>query len=526
MKKMITFSIFTFTIFIFGCNRQLDIAPIGVLSEEQLSRVENIDKMVTAAYSTLGNGDINVSMSLWQFGDVLSDDAYKGGRAEDDGADLHNMEIFVNTIPTFFQLNDHWREAYIGINRANAALRLLNNFSETDFPLKKNRQGELRFLRGVYYFVVKLLYRNIPYVDENLTVDDISKLSNREFTNDQLWDKIAADFQFAADNLPAIQNDKGRPTQAAAYGYLAKTRLYQGYTQDDNYNVIAVNATRMQQVVDAANKVIASSFRLENDFANNFLPGSFENGPEALFAIQFSQNDGTLLGRLNYGDALNVPQGLGCCDFHKPSQNLVNAYRTNANGLPLIDNYNDQDVDLSTNTVDPRLGHTVAIPGHGWKYEPKKRIFLASWSRNSGVYGTYASLKENVSPDCGCFFVTGAFRPNSKNKILLRYADVLLMKAEALVELGKHDEALPIVNQLRNRAAQSVALLKDVNDNPNANYVVNTYQPGVNVTWNQETARKAVRFERRLEMAMESSRFFDLVRWGIAEPVLNAYFAK
>ena len=126
------------------------------MSEEQIARAENVDKMVTAAYSTLGNGDINVSMSLWQFGDVLSDDAYKGGRAEDDGADLHNMEVFVGTIPTFFQLNDHWREAYIGINRANAALRLLNNFSETDFPLKKNRQGEMRFLRGVYYFVVKL----------------------------------------------------------------------------------------------------------------------------------------------------------------------------------------------------------------------------------------------------------------------------------------------------------------------------------------------------------------------------------
>src|SRR5688500_16138007 len=125
MKKIITLSIFTSTIFIFGCKRQLDIAPIGVLSEEQIARVESIDKMVTATYSTLGNGDINVSMSLWQFGDVLSDDAYKGGRAEDDGADLHNMEVFVGTIPTFFQLNDHWREAYIGINRANASLRLL-----------------------------------------------------------------------------------------------------------------------------------------------------------------------------------------------------------------------------------------------------------------------------------------------------------------------------------------------------------------------------------------------------------------
>ncbi len=516
---------FSFALLNFCCNRKLDVYPIGVLSEEQIARAENIDKMVTAAYSTLGNGDINVSFSLWQFGDVLSDDAYKGGRAEDDGADLHNMEVFVNTMPTFFQLNDHWREAYIGINRANAALQLLSNMSETEFPLKKNRQGEARFLRGVYYFAVKLIYRNIPYVDENVAAEDIPNLSNREFTNDQLWDKIAADFQFAAENLPATQSQKGRATQAAAYGYLAKARLYQAYTQDDNYNITGINTALMQEVVNAADKVIASSFRLEDDFANNFLPGAFENGPESLFAIQFSQSDGTRLGRLNYGDALNVPQGLGCCDFHKPSQNLVNAFKTDVNGLPLLDNFNQQDLDLSVNTVDPRLGHTVAIPGHGWKYEPKKRIFQASWSRNPGVYGTYASLKENVSPDCTCFVGTPPFFPNSKNKIILRYADVLLMKAEALVELGRHDEALPIINQLRTRAAQSATLLIDANDNPNANYSISTYQPGINITWTQEVARKAVRFERRLEMAMESSRFFDLVRWGIAEPTLNTYFA-
>jgi starch-binding outer membrane protein, SusD/RagB family len=524
MKKILIFSIATLVIFNPACKKQLDIDPIGILSEDQVSRIENVDKMVTATYSTLGNGDINVSMSLWQFGDVMSDDSYKGGRAEDDGADLHNMEIFVNTIPTFFQLNDHWREAFLGVNRANSALRFLNDLTDAQFPLKKSRQAEMRFMRGFYYFVVKLIYRNIPYFDETLTTDEISKLSNRQYSNDQLWDNIAADFQFAADNLPAIQADKGRPTQASANGYLAKARLYQAYTQDEDYNVTGINTQRLQQVVDAADKVIASSYRLETDFANNFLPGAFENGPESLFAIQFSQNDGTTLGRLNYGDALNVPQGLGCCDFHKPSQNLVNAYRTDANGLPLLDNFNSQDVDLATNTVDPRLAHTVAIPGFGWKYEPKKRTFEVSWTRNPAVYGTYASLKENVSPDCGCFFITGPFRPNSKNKIVLRYADVLLMKAEALIELGRQDEALPIINQLRTRASQSTGLLKNASDNPSANYLVGTYQPGVNITWNQETARNVLRFERRLEMAMESSRFFDLVRWGIAESVINQYF--
>jgi hypothetical protein len=254
MKKLIILSSFSLIFFSIACKKQLDIAPIGVLSEEQVARPENVEKMVTSTYSTLGNGDINVSMSLWQFGDVLSDDSYKGGRAEDDGADLHNMEIFVNTLPTFFQLNDHWREAYVGINRANSALRLLNNISDTDMPLKKSRQAEMRFMRGFYYFVVKLMYNNIPYVDETLSGEDITKLSNRQFTNDQLWDKMAADFQFAADNLPATQSEKGRPTQAAANGFLAKARLYQAYTQDENYNVTNINPARLQEVIAAADK--------------------------------------------------------------------------------------------------------------------------------------------------------------------------------------------------------------------------------------------------------------------------------
>jgi hypothetical protein len=526
MKKIIALFISSFALLVFSCKKKLDIVPKGVLNEDQIANAANVDRLVTAAYSTLGNGDINVSFSLYQFGDVLSDDAYKGGRDEGDGADLHNMEIFINTLPTFFQLNGHWTQAYIGINRANTALSYLNKVNETEFPNKKVRQGEMHFLRGIYYLAIKTIFRNIPWVDESVPSDDIPKLSNRQFTNDQLWDKIATDFQFAADNLPATQSDKGRPTKIAAYGYLAKARLYQAYTQDENYNVTGISSNRLLQVIDAADKVIGSSFRLETDFANNFLPGGFENGPEVLFAIQFSQNDGTQLGRLNYGDALNVPQGLGCCDFHKPSQNLVNAFKTDANGLPMLDTFNDQDLNLATNTVDPRLLHTVAIPGQGWKYEPKKRIFQNSWSRNPGVYGYYASLKENVSPDCSCFVGTPPFFPNSKNKPLLRYADVLLMKAEALVELGRQDEALPIVNLIRTRAGQSTGLLKDANDNPAANFLIKTYVPGANINWTQDNARKAVRFERRLEMAMESSRFFDLVRWGIAEPTLNTYFTK
>ncbi|MEO8111429.1 MAG: RagB/SusD family nutrient uptake outer membrane protein [Ginsengibacter sp.] len=506
-----------------SCKKQLDIAPQGVLSPEQVATPDNIDNFVIAAYSELGNGDINVSFSLFEYGDVRSDDAYKGGRDEGDGQEFHFMETFTNTRPDLWPIDGLWYRIYVGISRTNTALGYLDNIDEGVYPMKTKRTAEMRFLRGFYYFMLKELFNHVPYIDETMPTEDYATVSNVGLSSDSLWEKIAGDFQFAADNLPATQPDAGRPVKAAAYGFLAKTKLYQGFKQDDSHNVTGVDAQKMQEAVNACDQAINSQFHLENDYGYNFLPEEYENGPESMFAIQFSRDDGTLYGRVNEGDALSVPQGLGCCDFHKPSQNFVNAFRVDANGLPLLDNFNDKDVDLSNDYVDPRLDHTVSIPDHNWKYEPA-HIVKQSWSRNPGVYGYYNSMKENVSPDCDCFVPTPPFFPNSKNKIQMRFAEILLMKAEALIELGRQDEALPLINDVRARAAKSTALLKDANGNDEDKFKVGLYQPGVNITWDQGTARKALRFERRLELGQENQRFFDLVRWGIADVVLNNYF--
>lgn len=522
MKKVLL-SFFLLTLLVVGCKKEIDIAPLGVLSPEQVANPENIDKFVIAAYAPMGNGDINVSFSIWQYGDVRSDDAYKGGRDEGDGQEFHFMETFANLRPEAWPIDGLWYRIYVAIGRANIALNYLNQIDAAKYPLKAARQGEMRFLRGYYYFLLKQLFNRIPYIDETVAQDEYKNISNTALTSEAVWEKIAADFQFAADNLPVKQTDVGRPAKAAAFGFLAKTKLFQAYKQDERYNVTGIDQQKLQEVVAAADKAMNGGFRLETDYANNFLPGSFENGPESMFAIQYSQEDGTLYGRLNYGDALSVPQGLGCCDFHKPSQNFVNAFRTDANGLPLLDDFNARDINPSADNVDPRLNHTVGMPEFNWKYEPK-HVYKESWNRNPGVYGVYASMKENVSPDCDCFVQTPPFFPNSKNKILLRYAEVLLMKAEALIELGRQDEALPLINQVRTRAAQSTGLLKTAGGTPEAKYKVSTYQPGVNINWTQETARKALRFERRLELGQEAQRFFDLVRWGIAAETLNAYF--
>lgn len=115
---------------------------------------------------------------------------------------------------------------------------------------------------------------------------------------------------------------------------------------------------------------------------------------------------------------------------------------------------------------------------------------------------------------------------SAKNRDIIRFDDVILWKAEALIELDRELEALPLINQIRERASVSTSLLQDVDGKPTGKFVIDTYKPGENCTWDNNYARQALRWERRLEFAMEGFRFFDLVRWGIAAEYMNDYFAS
>jgi len=521
MKKLIyLFAIAT----LFSCSDFLDVTPKGVLSDAQVSSPEKVDNTVNAAYASLGNDHYDKPFSLWPYGNVRSGDAYKGGRDEGDIQNFYFMEIFKNVKSDFGELDGLWFQYYVGISRANSALKTLNTLTEADFPKLKIRQAECRFIRAHYYFQLKEIWKYVPFIDETIAIADYPTISNRVLTNDQLWDKIADDFKFGVDNLPAIQTEIGRANKAAATAYLAKTRLFQAYEQDDRNNVTSINATKLQQVVDLIN-TIPATYGLVDDYADLFTPGATENGRESLFAIQFSnKGDGTTFGRLNFGDVLATPMGIGCCDFHKPSKNLANAFKTDpATGLPMFDTYDAAPLDLSTDKVDPRLNHTIAIPGHPWKYDPTT-LYQVSWNRTPDVYGVYASLKENVCKTC--YTQVGPFYGNTKNRMILRFADVLLMKAEALIELGggaNLETARQIINQIRTRAANSTAHLKMADNSFESQFNVGTY--GL-AGWDQSYARKALRWERRLELAMEGNRFFDLVRWGIADTYMNGYFAS
>ncbi|GAA4298275.1 RagB/SusD family nutrient uptake outer membrane protein [Aestuariibaculum suncheonense] len=523
MKKIIyIFSCLALTLTI-SCEDFLDNTPKSVLFEESLVTPENVEGFITSAYAALGNDHYDTPFSLWPYGNVRSDDAYKGGSGTNDIQAFHFFEVSNNIRTDFGELDRLWYNCYVGISRANKAIGALNKIDENDFPLKSTRLGEMHFVRAHFYFMLKVMFKHVPYVTEATLPEEYNLISNRDLSDNELWEAIASDFEYAANHTPDSQAQVGRINKYAAYAYLAKTRLYQAYEQDENYNVTNINQQTLQKVVDATDEILGA-FSLEPDYAFNFLSGSYENGPESIFAIQYSDNDGTLYGRLNFGDVLSVPQGLGCCDFHKPSQNLVNAFKTNSDGLPMFDTYNDTDLDyhqLNNYDVDPRLYHTVAIPGLPFKYHPDY-TYEENWNRSPGTYFYFASLKENVQPDCDCFVNIDPFYGNSKNRIIIRYADVLLMRAEALIELGKHNDALPIINEIRSRASVSTTLTSSYT----SNNFIKQYEDGVNCNWTQDFARQALRWERRLEFAMEGSRFFDLVRWGIASETLNAFYAE
>lgn len=530
MKNIISINIIA--CFLFGlssCDDFLNESPKGAVFEEQLDSPENIEKLVITTYSALGNEHFQQPLNPWPYGNLRAGDAYKGGAGTGDMGDFHLFETFVYMRDNVGMLDRRWYQGYKAISRANTALAKLNTVSATDFPLKDLRIAEVRFLRAHFYFDLKILFKHIPYVDETVPVEDYKTISNVELTDKEGWEYIIGEFRFAADNLGEPTDELGRIHKWMAKAYLAKALLYAAYEQDEKHNVISINSDKLKEVVSLTQEIISSGkYSLSGDFADNFL-WETQNGRESIFAIQYSVNDGTMFGRLNFGAMLNYPMNseYGCCGFHSPSQNLVNSFKTDSKGLPMFDDFNTISIstpeDLQNNNIDPRLLHSVAIPGLPYKYKPDF-IFAESWTRQPETYGAFMSLKEVVLPDCPCFKKTLPFMSSAKNRDIIRYDDLLLWQAEALIELDRPAEALPIINSIRQRAAKSTDLLEDMKGNKTGNFFVDEYKPGVNCpAWDKAFATKALRWERRLEMALEGYRFFDLVRWGIAEETVNEY---
>ncbi len=506
--------------------------PQGTLSDEQVKNPAYVDNMVTSAYAIFTTAeDINSSFSMWNF-DVRSDDAYKGGSSTNDGDVFHQLEVEQGVLPTNWNLNDMWVRIYNSLSRVNTAIGVLESCDDS-YSLKKERLAEMKFLRAYAHFLAKRLYKNIPFIMRtDLSYEEYNSVSNTAYTNDEGWALIAKELEEAYKVLPVKQADKGRPTKAACAAFLAKVYLYKAYRQDDakSNKVTSINKEDLEKVIEYSDPAIyaAGGYALEKDMHNNFRPeDQYENGCESLWAMQYSRNDGSTYGNLNWSYGLIVPNipdvTDGGCDFYKPSQNLVNAFKTDANGLPMIDSYNKNNYNMAKDNADPRLFLTVGMSGLPYMFN--KNFIMdqsAAWSRSGGLYGYNVTLKHNVDPALlGSYLIHGSYWASPMNRIVFRYADVILERAEAMAQLDKPAEAIELVNQIRTRAAGSTQMIADY---PNK-YGVSLYCKNYTGSYSKEEAIKIVKMERRLELAMESERFFDLVRWGDAATELNNYFA-
>lgn len=510
----------------------LEVEPTAVLSDASLANREGVSLLLIGAYSMLDGVQTNVgspfadwhgSADNWIYGSVNSDDAYKGS------IDTDQPEITFIETKSIQADNSHfrgkWRAVYDGVARANDVLLMVAKVTDMTDAEKNLARAQARFLRGHYHFEAKKMWNNVPYVDE--TVYNPSNANSTKVPNSEnIWSKIEADLKFAYDNLSERQSQPGRATKWAAGAMLAKAMLFQN------------KFTEARPILEA---IIASNrYRLVDRFQDNFRVGT-NNNAESIFEVQFSVNDGAAISNNgNRGATLNYPMGAGalttCCGFFQPSQNLVNAFKTSANGLPLLDTFNDADVTndqgvLSdqpftpfSGPLDPRLDHTVGrrgIPYLDWGVHPGR-----NWIRNQDYGGPYSPKKHvpQRSDASAGWTWSGNPRQNANNYRMIRLSHVILWLAEVEVEAGNFDRARTLVNQIRKRAANPAGFLLGANGQPAANYVVSEYPAGHPAFASQTAARQAVRFEQRLEFAMEGHRFFDLVRWGLADQVMTNYY--
>jgi hypothetical protein len=334
------------------------------------------------------------------------------------------------------------------------------------------------------------------------------------------------------DNLPETQAEIAKVNKWAAAAYLAKCYMFEKKFTEAKalYDQIILNGKTSR----------GEKYGLQDAYWKNY-DATYDNSKEGVFAISSSAS-GTVdaTGETSLGLAFPYGGDFGCCGFFQPSQNLVNAYKTDANGLPLFNTFNDADLKNdqglkdadpyqpdNTTPVDPRLDWSVGRRGiYFWDWGPHPGY---SWIRDQNYAGPYSPKKHIFSKkEEGTLTSSGWKNVTAKDIYIIRFADVLLMAAEAEIEVGSMDVARGYVNQVRARAKDPISWCRAVpgdvaSAKADANYQIGLY----NTAWaDKDAARTAVRFERRLELAQEGHRFFDLVRWGIAAETLNTYLAK
>ena len=543
-------------VIIYACNKQLNLQPQGSLLASNVTNNSGVQGLLIGAYvllsgenvpgQNLGNGSAG---SNYVYGSEAADDSYKGSSPSDQPDAIPLLTWSLSQATTTLYLDQKWVVLYTGIQRANDVIRTLRispSISPTDTV---EYVAEARFLRAFYHFEGKKIWNNFPYVDENIAYVNnnlnVPNVDGGQYID--IWPKIEADFMYAVNNLPSTQPNVGRVNKWAAMAFLAKTYMY-----EHNY---ASAKPLLDQIIASGNTADGKKYALNPNFESSFNPAQ-KNSAESVFACQTSVNDGSATatngGNGNTGDELNYPynHGPGCCGFNNPSWNLVQAYKTNASGLPFLDgSYNNAPLVSAssgawTGTVDPRLDWTAGRPGKpffDWG------TIDTTWVRdqtNDGVFvpkkTAYAQSQQGKYSSTETVF-WGAAEVSANNITLCRYADVLLWDAECEAQIGSLDQAEIYVNMIRTRAANPAAYVYlnatyDASSStyspqttPGDNYKVSPYAAGAFTGMGQANALLAIQFERRLELAMEGQRFFDLARYdngtGSMANTLNAYVA-
>ena len=493
-----------------SCSDLLDTVPQGQFTAEQIDD-KSVEGLVASAYAGLeanfyGNNEAFAGPSTnWIF-DVRSDDAYKGGGGTSMEENIHLLEVSELTSDNVSCLNK-WQNNYYAISRVHNAMLALQQSSSVNNA--DQIMGELKTLRAWYYFDLIRVFKRIPYFTEG---EDVNTKTNDEYTREQIFDFIKKDLKEAIDVLPAQKSAAGRITKTTAQAIMAKVCAF---------------VSDWAGVKEYAGAVISSGqYALFNNFGD-ISKIECNNGSESIFALQCSTASNN--AHINWSNLLNCTYSEGNLygtgdDFFYASQNLVNAYRTDPQtGLPYLDgSFNSENVTENYNgTLDPRLDFTVGRIGFPWR----GHTYTMAWCRAYDVYGEYSNKKGWPAPEQA--FTAWPWGCSSLNFMFIRYADILLLKAEALIELAAGNnaatdqdlvEARDLINQVRQRAQNSIdgSYSPQDLDPSKADYYVELYPTtgDGNLAWTKDRARIALRMERRLELALEGNRWFDLMRWG------------
>ena len=543
-KILITLSL-TLMVFSYACKKSyLDVPAYGTISPDLVANKIGVNGLLIGAYSLLdgegsragtNNGPWATSSSNWVYGSVAGGDAHKGSDAGDQNL-ITSIETW-NCPPANGYINQLWQQRYDGVQRANEVLRIMRKATDMTPADTIEASAEAKFLRAHFHFELRKNFGKIQWVDESQTYSK----GNFNTANKEVLPMIEADFAYAYANLPEVQSSIGRCNKWAAASYLAKVYMFE--------KKFAEAKALFTTIIASGRTSGGAKYQLTKHFADNFNP-ALKNSSESVFAVQMNVNDGTGGANANQGDALNFPYGggaqTGCCGFFQPSYSLANSFKVDANGLPMLDgSYNNVDLknDIGLKSADPftpdgmialdsRLDWTIGrrgIPFLDWGI-----MAGANWIRLQSFAGPYEGMKHmfyktqvGVLTDASGW--TNGFTANNYN--LLRFADVLLLAAEAEVEVGSLLTATKYVNMIRSRAADPTGFVYQYKNGtdatqgyssvPAANYKVGLYP----LFTSQDYARSAIRFERKIELGMEGHRFYDLTRWGTGAAELNAYAA-